>query len=48
MSLLIVGGAGYIGSHMTCYLCDMNEHLIVLDNLSKGIQELLPDGEFII
>ncbi len=47
MTVLIVGGAGYIGSHMAHYLCDINQAPIVLDNLSTGVQALLPDCEFI-
>lgn len=41
MSVLITGGAGYIGSHMCLEL--MNNHeVIVLDNLSNGRRSLVP------
>lgn len=43
MTILIVGGAGYIGSHMVHYLNDLEHDLIVLDNLSTGLFELLPE-----
>jgi UDP-glucose-4-epimerase GalE len=36
MSLLITGGAGYIGSHITRLLAESGESVIVLDNLSLG------------
>ena len=36
MSILVTGGAGYIGSHMVYELVDAGEHVVVLDNLSTG------------
>jgi UDP-glucose 4-epimerase len=36
MSVLVTGGAGYIGSHMTWHLIDGGEDVVVLDNLSTG------------
>ncbi|MBL8791904.1 MAG: UDP-glucose 4-epimerase GalE [Rhizobiales bacterium] len=36
MSVLVTGGAGYIGSHMVLALTDAGEKTIVLDNLSTG------------
>ncbi|MCD4759666.1 UDP-glucose 4-epimerase GalE [archaeon] len=36
---LVVGGAGYIGSHLVKKLCDSNENVIVFDNLSSGFKE---------
>lgn len=36
MSILVVGGAGYIGSHTVKYLQEHNEDVIVVDNLQKG------------
>lgn len=45
--ILVVGGAGYIGSHMVKDLLDAGCHVITLDDLSTGHRELLPGGEFI-
>ena len=36
MAILVTGGAGYIGSHMTHALAERDEEVIVLDNLSTG------------
>jgi UDP-glucose 4-epimerase len=36
MSILVTGGAGYIGSHMVWHLVDANERVVVVDNLSTG------------
>ncbi|RBP17148.1 UDP-glucose 4-epimerase [Roseiarcus fermentans] len=36
MSVLVTGGAGYIGGHMTLGLLDAGEEVVVLDNLSTG------------
>lgn len=35
-SVLVTGGAGYIGSHMVLDLLDADERVVVLDNLSTG------------
>lgn len=36
MTILVTGGAGYIGSHMVLALAEMGEEVVVLDNLSTG------------
>jgi UDP-glucose 4-epimerase len=36
MTVLVTGGAGYIGSHMVWQLVDAGEKVIVLDNLATG------------
>jgi UDP-glucose 4-epimerase len=36
MTVLVTGGAGYIGSHMVLELADAGEKIVVLDNLSTG------------
>jgi UDP-glucose 4-epimerase len=43
MSVLVTGGAGYIGSHMAHTLVERGESVVVLDNLSTGLQRLIPD-----
>lgn len=42
MSVLVTGGAGYIGSHMVHELRDMGQRLVVLDNLSTGHRWAIP------
>jgi UDP-glucose 4-epimerase len=44
MSVLVTGGAGYIGSHMVQALKDAGESVVVIDNLSTGFADFLPDG----
>ncbi|MFV0424147.1 MAG: UDP-glucose 4-epimerase GalE [Bacilli bacterium] len=41
MSILIVGGAGYIGSHQVKAMCDDGKEVIVLDNLNTGFIEAI-------
>ena len=38
MTVLVTGGAGYIGSHMAYALADAGEEVVVLDNLSTGFE----------
>ncbi|MBW1958082.1 MAG: UDP-glucose 4-epimerase GalE [Deltaproteobacteria bacterium] len=45
--ILVVGGAGYIGSHMVKDLLDTDYGVITLDDLSTGHRDLVPGGEFI-
>ena len=47
MHVLVVGGAGYIGSHMVKYLAKRGCIITVLDNLSSGHPEAVLDGELI-
>jgi UDP-glucose 4-epimerase len=42
MSLLVTGGAGYIGSQMVLELLDAGEQVVVLDNLSTGFRQAIP------
>jgi UDP-glucose 4-epimerase len=44
MSVLVTGGAGFIGSHMVHELVDAGENVVVLDNLSTGFQWSLPNA----
>ncbi len=42
MTVLVTGGAGYIGSHTVHELVDAGERVVVLDNLSTGFASALP------
>ncbi len=44
MTIMVTGGAGYIGSHMVHALNDAGERVVVLDNLSTGFRFLVPPG----
>ncbi len=44
MSVLVTGGAGYIGGHMVLGLIDSGVQPVVLDNLSTGFDWAVPDG----
>jgi UDP-glucose 4-epimerase len=43
MSVLITGGAGYIGSHMAHRLVETGEAVVIVDNLSTGVKKNVPD-----
>jgi len=42
MTILVTGGGGYIGSHMTHALVDAGETVVVIDDLSTGFRSALP------
>jgi UDP-glucose 4-epimerase len=42
MTVLVTGGAGYIGSHMVHALVDADERVVVVDNLSTGFRWAIP------
>ena len=44
MSVLVTGGAGYIGSHTVQALVEAGESVVVIDNLSTGFSQFLPQG----
>jgi UDP-glucose 4-epimerase len=44
MTVLVTGGAGYIGSHMVQALAEAGESVVVIDNLSTGFSAFLPEG----
>ena len=44
MTVLVTGGAGYIGSHMVHALVDAGERAVVLDNLSTGFDWAVAEG----
>src|SRR5262245_64585392 len=41
---LVTGGAGFIGSHLTRALLSSGRRVTVLDNLSVGGRDAVPDG----
>jgi len=43
MTILVTGGAGYIGSHMVHELADRGERVVVVDNLSTGFRWAIPE-----
>ncbi|MDB5627021.1 MAG: galE, partial [Tardiphaga sp.] len=44
MTVLVTGGAGYIGSHTVHALVDAGESVVVVDNLSTGFSAFIPEG----
>ncbi|MBL4648029.1 MAG: UDP-glucose 4-epimerase GalE [Gammaproteobacteria bacterium] len=46
-NILIVGGAGYIGTHKVVCLLEQGYHPIVLDNVTTGHQKNILGGQFI-
>lgn len=44
MSVLITGGAGYIGSHVARLLSHQRQRIVIVDNLSSGHRETVPEG----
>ncbi|MFD2920524.1 NAD-dependent epimerase/dehydratase family protein [Terrimonas rubra] len=43
-SVLVTGGAGFIGSHVTRHCLEMGFEVIVLDDLSGGFEDHIPEG----
>ena len=48
MSILVCGGAGYIGSHTVAQLLDRNEDVVIIDNLEKGHKEAVLGGRLYV
>ena len=47
LSVLVVGGAGYIGSHMALMLADAGHQVTVFDNLSRGHRDAVGAADFV-
>jgi UDP-glucose 4-epimerase len=48
MTILVTGGAGYIGSHMVHALLDAGERVIVIDNLATGFASAVPKAATLV
>lgn len=48
LHILVVGGAGYIGSHMVKYLAQQGCRVTTLDNLSGGYRDAVLHGELVV
>ena len=44
MTVLVTGGAGYIGSHTVHALAEAGENVVVVDNLTTGFSAFVPEG----
>jgi UDP-glucose 4-epimerase len=47
-TILVAGGAGYIGSHVVRQLGEAGERVVVLDNLTKGFKQAVKGGKLIV
>lgn len=48
MTILVTGGAGYIGSHVVRQLGERNETVVVLDSLVSGFRSAVVQGELVV
>ncbi|MBV8974706.1 MAG: NAD-dependent epimerase/dehydratase family protein, partial [Sinobacteraceae bacterium] len=46
-SILVTGGAGYIGSHVVLQLRERGERVVVLDDLSRGFPQAVLDAPLV-
>ena len=47
-SILVTGGAGYIGSHVVLQLRERGERVVVLDDLSRGFRQAVLDTPLVV
>ena len=43
-NVLVTGGAGFLGAHVAAALVKRGENVVVLDDLSGGLAEQVPEG----
>ena len=48
MKILVVGGAGYVGSTSVERFVDRGHDVVVFDNLSSGHASAVPDGALLV
>ncbi|HEX7963202.1 MAG TPA: UDP-glucose 4-epimerase GalE [Candidatus Saccharimonadales bacterium] len=48
MKIVVTGGAGYIGSVVTAHLLEAGHEVVVIDNLSQGHRDAVPEGATLI
>jgi len=48
MKILVTGGVGYIGSHMSALLGELGHEVLVYDNLSAGHRDALLSGRLVV
>ena len=48
VSILLTGGAGYIGSHVLRQLAESGEQVVVLDNLGRGFRQAVTAGTLVV
>ena len=44
MRILVLGGAGYIGSHTALELVKAGNEVVIADNLVTGYRKAIPEG----
>jgi len=47
-SILVTGGAGYIGSHVALQLRERGEQVVILDDLSRGFRQAVLDTPLVV
>lgn len=48
MRTLVTGGAGFIGSHVARHCLALNQEVVVLDDLSGGFRDQVPEGALFV
>jgi UDP-glucose 4-epimerase len=47
-TILVTGGAGYIGSHVVRQLGEAGEKIVIIDDLSRGFRQAVTAGELVV